>query len=77
MLWLLAATLHFVVLHTIDGREVSINPRAVTNLIAAKPDAPNELLAGPVRCIVNLTDGRFVTVTEHCDVVRQLLEEST
>jgi hypothetical protein len=70
-------TLRLIVLHTVDGREVTIAAKQITSLIAAKDDKPNELLAEPVRCVVNLVDGKFITVAETCSVVRQLIEESS
>jgi hypothetical protein len=67
--------LHLVVLHTVDGREVSINPSHVTSLQAGKEGTQNKLFTDDARCLIGLTDGKFVTVAEHCAVVRQLLEE--
>jgi len=69
--WLVA----LIVLHTVDGREVAINPAQVTHLQAAKPGEPNRLFTEGARCQINLADGKFVTVRESCDVVRKLLEE--
>jgi hypothetical protein len=73
---LLLIVLHLVVLHTLDGREVSVNPSLVTSLHASKEDEENKLLIEGVRCVVSLADGKFVSVSETCDVVRKLLEES-
>ncbi|SIO34980.1 hypothetical protein SAMN05443247_04271 [Bradyrhizobium erythrophlei] len=67
--------LHLVVLHTVDGHEVSINPALVTSLHAAKKNQENQLLVNDVRCVVGLADGKFVSVAESCDVVRKLLRE--
>jgi hypothetical protein len=64
----------FIVLHTVDGREVTVSPAQVTSLQAAKETTPNSLVAEAVRCIVNLTDGKFITVAEKCSEVRRLLE---
>jgi hypothetical protein len=65
-----------VVFHTVDGHEVSINPKQVTSLRAAKDDEPNKYYTEDVRCIIGLTDGKLITVSEHCDVVRQKIEEA-
>lgn len=65
-----------IVLHTLDGRAVTINPAQVTHLIAALADQPNVLLVEGVQCVINLSDGKRVTVTESCDAVRKLLEEA-
>lgn len=73
---LVFVVLHLVVLHTVDGYEVTIAPSHVTSLHAAKDGKPNELFTKPVRCVVSMADGKFVTVTEKCSVVRQLLENA-
>jgi hypothetical protein len=70
----LAIVLHLIVLHTVDGHEVSINPKQVTSLHAAKDDQANKHYVEDARCIISLTDGKFVTVIERCDAVRKLLE---
>jgi hypothetical protein len=67
-------TLVLIVLHTVDGHEVIINPAQVTSLIAAKEGQDNKLFTNDVHCVVGLTDGKFLTVDEKCDVVKQLLE---
>jgi hypothetical protein len=65
-----------IVLHTLDGREIDINPAQVTHMREAQPDeAENKAFTGGVRCMINLTDGKFVTVVEECAVVRRKLEQ--
>lgn len=71
----LIIALHLVLLHTVDGREVAVNPEQITSLQAAKEDEPNKVLVETVRCVVGFTNGKFVSVVEHCDVVRKLLED--
>lgn len=68
--------LHLVLLTTVDGHEVAINPAQVTTMYAAKDDEANKLFVNSVRCVIGLTDGKFVTVAENCNTVKQLLEES-
>lgn len=72
MLFLIA--LHLIVLYTVDGHEVFINPQQVTSLHAAKDDEPNKLFTDDVHCLIGLTDGKFITVVANCGTVRQLLE---
>lgn len=69
-------TLRLIVLHTVDGHEVSIAPSQITTLRAAKDDQPNQLFTEEVRCVIGTTDGKMVTVTEKCSVVKRLLEEN-
>jgi hypothetical protein len=72
----LAAALYLVVLHGPDGREININPKAVTTLQVARDDTDTtKQTTRGVACIVNLTDGKFVAVREDCDRVRSILQE--
>lgn len=63
-----------IVVHTIDGREITINPAQVTFLTGPKDGRPNALLVEGVNCVINLADGKYVTVAETCEAVRKLLE---
>ncbi len=63
-----------VMLHTLDGRDVYVNAATVTLIGEARSDAdPNKQLTGKVHCVVNMVDGKFVTVAESCDAMRQRL----
>jgi hypothetical protein len=70
----IVVALHLVLLHAVDGREVSINPEMVTSLKAAKPGHDNALLTKEAHCVVGLGDGTFVSVVESCAAVRRVLE---
>jgi hypothetical protein len=74
MMDLVAAVL--IVLHTVDGHEVTIAPSQVTSLHAAKENTPNKFYVESVNCIVGTTDGKVITVAEKCSVVRQKLEDA-
>ena len=73
----LAIAVQLVVLHRVDGGEVDINPSQVTSLhaTAAAVGQRNKLLTHEVRCVVGMTDGKFISVIEPCDVVKKLLED--
>jgi uncharacterized protein YlzI (FlbEa/FlbD family) len=68
--------LHLVLLHTIDGRETLINPEQVASMTHRSADKPNKLLTDGVECVIELSNGKFVSVIEHCDEVQQKLEEA-
>ena len=68
--------LHLIVVHTIDGYEVLINPEQVTSIRAAKENEDNKFLANDVHCVIGLTDGKFVSTAENCEEVEQKLEEA-
>jgi hypothetical protein len=64
-----------IVLHTLDGREIVVNPKHVTSMREAKDDdAGSKAFAPGVRCMINTSDGKFVTVVEPCPVVQQMIE---
>lgn len=71
------ALVTLIVLHLIDGRTVTINPQQVTLLSDARnEDDKNKQLHKDVKCVVHLTDGRYVSVAEECSAVRKLMEGS-
>lgn len=70
----LAVTLHLLVVHTVDGREVVINSEQVTSLTSNKKGAHAKLLTEGARCLIGLTDGKFVTVSEDCETLKKQME---
>lgn len=70
----LALALHLILLHSIDGHEITIASQQVTSLRAHQPGKPNKLMTDDANCLIGLTDGRFVTVIESCAEVRELLK---
>jgi hypothetical protein len=73
---LIAAAVVLVLLHTPKGYEVYVNPESVTSMHADRPGATHEVFTDAVKCLLNLSDGKFVSVIETCDQVRALLEEA-
>lgn len=63
-----------LVLHTLDGREVAINPAHVTSLSGPRPGATQGMFVDGANCLVNLTDGKFVAVVETCNQIRALID---
>lgn len=66
--------LHLLVVHTVDGREVVINQEQVTSLTSNKKGAHSKLLTEGARCLIGLTDGKFVTVAEDCESIKRQME---
>lgn len=64
-----------VVLHSPDGSEISINPALVTTMREAPPGAKNKNFTEQARCMLNTSDGKFVTVVETCATIRELFGE--
>lgn len=59
-------------LHRIDGGEVWVNPAQVTSLRVV--EGALSARHGGGRCLVGLTDRKFVSVLESCAEVKRLLE---
>lgn len=60
-----------VLLHALDGHVILINPHAVTSMHASA--GPNVHVADGVQCLINTSDGKFVSVIETCEKVRELI----
>ena len=70
-------TLTLIALHSVDGAVINVNPEMVTTTRVSKADTDkNKLLVNEVRCVIGLADGKFISVVETCEVVKQLLEGS-
>jgi hypothetical protein len=65
--------LQFLLLHTLDGRLVYISPLHVVSVGEARIDGK---LSKDVNCVVNLSDGKFITVVETCSMVKQQIEDA-
>ena len=72
----LQIAVHLVLLHTVDGRETYVNPDQVASMSSHKTGEANKVLVESVECVLGLTNGKIVSVLEHCDEVRQKLEDA-
>jgi hypothetical protein len=72
----LAQAVALVLLHAPDGHGILINPDSVTSMHAAIAGQKNKNISEQVRCLVNTSDGKFVSVIETCDRVRDLFRQS-
>ena len=67
--------LELMTLHTLDGREILVNPAHIVSLVEARSeDDPQNVLHAKVHCVVNLLDAKFLSVEEQCDSIRQRLK---
>lgn len=73
-----AIVLQLIAFQTLDGREVLVNPKQIVSVseTAEARDPKEKLLTNKAHCVVNLTNGNFISVAEHCDSVRQRLQEA-
>lgn len=68
-----AVAVVFFTLTLPGGSSVDINAGEVLTI---REPATTQHLTKEVHCIVNLSDGKFIGVTEDCDTVRQRLREA-
>ena len=68
--------LFVTLLHAPDGREIYIYNEAITSLRAHIPGEKNVNVPHSAKCVVNLSDGKFVSVIETCEEVLRLIRQS-
>lgn len=77
---LIAVTL--IVLHNVDGTELLVNPKQIVSLQATNEGGArgtpqqNKLIAGGHRCVIALTNGKFLSVVETCEAVVKAMEDA-
>jgi hypothetical protein len=59
-----------ILLHTVDDREVWVNPEWVISTTEPKDKGG---FAEPVHCIVSFVDSKFISVKETCSEVNSIL----
>lgn len=64
-----------ILLHAPDGREIDVNAEEITSLHCKLPNVENRLFADGVNAVINLTDGKHVSVKETCSEIREKLRE--
>ncbi len=64
--------LTYALLHLIDGREIRINPGQVTQLVEPR-HGNNRQLTEAVKCVVRLTDGSYISISETCFEAQRIL----
>ena len=62
-----------IVLHSVAGIPIEINPAMVTHL--RQPEFKTPSFTEGARCMINMADGKYVTVRETCAEVRTLIEQ--
>ena len=68
-------SMDYLAVQTLDGREVMINPKAIVTIGGPRASTEQQLLTDKATCLVTLVDGKFVTVVESCDTIRQRLQD--
>ena len=69
---MLAAAVTIIVLHSLTGAEISLNPEQIVAL--RDGEHTGQHLAKEVECVITTSDGKFISVVETCARVRELIE---
>jgi len=77
MLLAAAAALELIMIVTLDGRNVLVNPKQIVSISepSESRDAKDKLMTDKVHCVVNLTNGTFISIAEDCPSLRQRLKQ--
>ena len=67
----------FIVLHNVDGDEISVNIEQIVTLHHTKESkgATNTLIASGTKCVIGLANGKIVSVVEDCGTIRQSVKQ--
>lgn len=69
----LSASVYLLLLHAPDGHEIRLAPDQVTTMKMPRGTEHGHL-AENVHCLINTTDGKYISVIETCSEVQQLIE---
>jgi hypothetical protein len=64
--------MELLLLHTLDGRVIYVSPLHIVSVGEARIEGK---LSRDVNCVVNLVDGKFVTVIESCTQIKESLRK--
>lgn len=72
---LYASIIYFVLLHAPGGDEIEVNVGEITSL--RKPRESGGLVTSEAGCVLHMTSGGFITVSETClDVIQKIADLS-
>jgi len=66
-----AAGVILIVLHTVGGAEISVNPDKIVSMRDGEHEG--QYVTKEVGCLINTNDGKRLAVTESCEEVRRLI----
>ena len=66
----------FLVVMTLDGREIFLNPRHIVSIAEARQaDDPGKHYTDAVRCVITTADGAHISTSEECDDIEKRLRD--
>ena len=73
MKWLVLVLLRLVLIHAPNGDEIEINPNEIS-CIREPREAGDMAFHKGVRCVLVMTNGRFIGAAEDCQTVKLMVE---
>jgi len=73
MKWLILILLRLVLIHAPNGDEIEINPNEISSIREPR-EAGDMAFHRGVRCVLVMTNGRFIGATEDCRTVKFMVE---
>jgi uncharacterized protein YlzI (FlbEa/FlbD family) len=72
MLWFIA--FYLILVHAPDGQEVQVNVAEISSIKKPREDAEEHFAEG-TRCILTMTNGKFIFTTETClEITKKIAE---
>ena len=73
MKWLILILLRLVLVHAPNGDEIEINPNEISSIREPREAGDTAFHKG-VRCVLVMTNGRFIGTAEDCRTVKFMVE---
>jgi hypothetical protein len=70
---MLYLVLHLILVHAPDGQVIEINPSQVSSL-RDRGDGEGHFHKS-VNCVLTMTNGKFIAVTEPCQTIVEMIEK--
>lgn len=64
-----------ITLHAPNGLSISINPTEIATLRETKGEG-STLMVDTVRCVVGMSNGKWVSVIETCEQIREAIKQA-
>lgn len=64
-----------ILLHSIDGSDIILNPDEVVSMRGPRADPKDKAFVDGVNCMINTSDGKYLSVRETCAEVMRIFVE--
>jgi hypothetical protein len=65
-----------IALHGPDGHDIAISLDEITSVHCKLPGHSSGTFADGANAIINMTDGKFVSIRETCEALKEIIEEA-